>query len=95
MKNVDRVKAFMKYPGIHLYFINVPHTYLKTRFHLFPRLYSDLLLKDLIFHVPRKFYVCIRDCKHGTMECSGSVTVNNFMTKQNKKPGLSCAGSKS
>ena len=84
----------MKYPGFHLYFINVLHTYLKTRFHLFPRLYPDLLLKDLIFQVPRKFYVCIRDCKHGTMACS-SVTVNNFMTKQHTKPGLGCAGNKS
>jgi len=66
----------MKYPGFHLNFINVLHTYLKTRLHLFPRLYPDLLLKDLTFQVPRKLYVCIRDCKHGS-----SVTVTNFMTK--------------
>lgn len=78
----------MKYPGMHLYFINVLHTYMKTRFLLFPRLYSDLLLKDLIFLVYRKLCVYIGDCKHDTAKCS-SVTVNHFMTKQDKKPGLS------
>jgi hypothetical protein len=70
----------MKYPTIHLYFINVLHTYLKTRSQLFSRLYPDLLLKDLISLVPRKLYVSIRVCKHGSLGCS-SVTINHFMAK--------------